>query len=88
MSVKGTWLPPGLPYLIHNDINEMCFTIFTINQLNFAEEESITHQKLAEKLGITMATEFTNKKGLLETWRKDLGLEWSQVAFMGKSRIR
>ncbi|XP_072168067.1 N-acylneuraminate cytidylyltransferase-like [Diadema setosum] len=48
------------------------------------EEESVCHTKLATRLGVTIAVEPNSKLNLLNTWRKDLGLDWSQVAYMGR----
>lgn len=50
-----------------------------------AEEESATHTKLAARFGITLATvdSKSDRADLLDTWRKELGLHWNQVAYMG-----
>ncbi|XP_063961671.1 N-acylneuraminate cytidylyltransferase-like [Lytechinus pictus] len=49
-----------------------------------ADEDNDVTTKLVARLGISMLTEAKSKVDRLNEWRKELDLDWSQVAFMGR----
>ncbi|XP_071509478.1 N-acylneuraminate cytidylyltransferase-like [Diadema antillarum] len=48
-----------------------------------SEAKDATTVNLANRIDVTLATESKGKLALLDSWRRELELEWSQVAFMG-----
>ena len=50
----------------------------------FIEEDNGIHKQHAERIGIPLHVCPGDKLALLDEWRKELDLEWTQIAYMGK----
>ncbi|XP_022092404.1 N-acylneuraminate cytidylyltransferase-like [Acanthaster planci] len=46
-------------------------------------EENVTHQKFADKLNLHLTMGCQDKVAVLEQWKKELGLDWTDIAIMG-----
>eukprot|EP00058_Branchiostoma_floridae_P002163 XP_002587651.1 hypothetical protein BRAFLDRAFT_115660 [Branchiostoma floridae] len=48
-----------------------------------SEDESEVHRQLAAKIGCKLEEGCEDKLAIVDSWRKDLGLDWLQVAYIG-----
>ncbi|KAI8482561.1 hypothetical protein Bbelb_397090 [Branchiostoma belcheri] len=48
-----------------------------------SEDESEVHRQLAAKIGCKLEEGCMDKLAVVDSWRKDLGLDWLQVAYIG-----
>ncbi|XP_072044115.1 N-acylneuraminate cytidylyltransferase-like isoform X3 [Amphiura filiformis] len=55
-----------------------------VNVRIMCESDSGIHQKHAERLGVPLYVCPGDKLALLEKWRKEFDLEWTQIAYMGR----
>ncbi|XP_071796534.1 N-acylneuraminate cytidylyltransferase-like [Asterias amurensis] len=46
-------------------------------------EESVNHDKYAKQLKVPLVMGCRDKLSVIEQWRSEMGLEWTQIAFMG-----
>ena len=47
-------------------------------------EESVNHDKYAKQLKVPLVMGCRDKLSVIEQWRSEMGLEWTQIAFMGE----
>lgn len=60
----------------------------SICQNSTLDDESPTHDRLATHWGFPVSYSGTKKVSILDGWRKEHGLDWSEIAYIGMYRSR